>query len=357
MSENNRTVGLLINPKAGYGIRMNRPGSDTVKNFSPEKSETVARAISFLRKFRDENLLFVTAGYYMGEFELKAAGISSYVNVYHPKKVSDREDTLNFVRAVNKENVGLLLFFGGDGTAYDISSVVRKDLPVLGIPSGVKMYSSVFAIDLEHAQDTFSRWLSERMEFTVADIVDADEEAIMEDRFSLNVRGALLIPASDNIVMGSKREYQHADVSGIVEYIIEKMEPNRSYFIGSGSTCKSILRQLGIITPFYGVDIIKGGKLIRSNADAKFLSRYSSRERTSLILSPIGGQGFLVGRGNRQIDDSILKNIRNEDIVIISSPEKIVDLKHLYIDSRIWKPSYVRVLYDYGRFRIVKVKR
>lgn len=350
-----KKVGFLVNPKSGYGIQLNRPGSDLIEDYDPEKSKAAIIAGEFIREFKNVDVHFLTAAGYMGAGVLKSAGVQSVDVIHTPSSIPERADTLSFISELNRHEPDLLIFFGGDGTAVDIYSALAEDIPVIGIPSGVKMHSSVFAITAEHGHSIFRDWLSGAMDYGMADVVDADEKAMMEGINVFEVKGALLVPKSNHMLLTSKREYESTDIMGAVEYIIEKMEKDVSYIIGSGSTCKAIVSELGFKTPFYGNDVVLNGKLVAENADSKFLSEYSAGNRTCLILTPIGGQGFLVGRGNRQIDDSVLRNINAEDITVIASAEKIRDLKGLIVDSGIWRKEWLKVMYDYGRFRMMKV--
>ncbi len=291
----------------------------------------------------------------MGEDSLKGAGISPVTAFQAAGGRTTSEDTVECVRQLNRCGLDILVFFGGDGTAADVSSAILPDLPVIGIPAGVKMHSPVFAQSLEHARRMFKEWLSDGFEYRRLDVVDAEEKAMMEGKQLLEVKGALLVPASSHMMIEAKREYESTDIMGAVEYIIEKMEPGTSYIISTGSTCKAIVSELGFETPYYGVDVVRDRELIRENADSGFLSEYSAANRCILVLTPIGGQGFIIGRGNRQIDDSVLKNIKQEDIIVVSSVEKLLDLEFLAIDSGVWGNDYIRVLYDYGRFRLMRV--
>ncbi len=351
-----RKVGFLINPKSGYGISLNRPGSDLVGDYDPENSHSCRIASGFMRKFGNPDVEFLTASGHMGEMILLEAGMPHVRVVLRAGEPTSREDTLEFIRRLNGLEPDLLLFFGGDGTAADISSVISDDIPVIGIPSGVKMHSSVFAATPDHGRKIFSEWLSDAIEYETADVVDADEQAMVNGRNVFSVKGKLKVPVSPHMMLSSKREYESTDIMGAVEYIIERMEDGISYFIGSGSTCKAIVSELGFRTPFYGVDVIRDGKLIAENAGRGFLSSHASENRVKVILTPIGGQGFVVGRGNRQIDDTVLRSIDPDDITVIASAVKLTDMRSIVIDSEVWKPKWLKVIYDYGRFRMMRVE-
>lgn len=357
MGTEERRIGLLVNPKAGCGVESNTPGSDLIEYFEPATSQTVRTAIEFLRDIKGEDLVFITAEKYMGQVSLEKAGITEFRIIQENDGNTSREDTVEFVKSLNETNPEIVVFFGGDGTAADICSVLRDDIPVIGVPAGVKMHSSVFAISPQHALDTLGDFLAGGVDTEMADVVDVDEESMLKGIYQLDIKGSLRVPVSRHIILSSKREYESTDVMGAVEYVLEKMSDDTSYIIGSGSTCKIILRELGFVTSFYGIDILKNGKLVAENADRKLLREYVKENKSVLILTPIGGQGFLIGRGNRQIDDSILSHLDPENLIVISSIEKISDLKCLILESEVFKPDYIRVLYDYGRFRVIKVER
>lgn len=355
MSSTTRKVGLLINPKSGYGISLNLPGSDNIEEYNPEKSHSVKIAEKFLKQCVNKNINFITAGSYMGEETLRKSGIESYEVIYEPGKIPSREDTIHFLDKLNNSHPDILLYFGGDGTSADISSALDSEIPVIGIPAGVKMHSSVFSITPEHGLRLFMDWLSGTMEYENCDVVDIDEQLLVNGEISYSVKGALKVPVSVHMLLSSKREYSSTDVMGAVEYILENMEKDVNYFIGSGSTCKYITSELGFKTPFYGIDIIRNRKLLKENADRNILLKESSIRRSVLILTPIGGQGYVVGRGNRQIDKSVLNNISFFDIIIIASSEKLNDLDFIVMDSSPYDQNWIRVIYDYGRFKLMKV--
>ena len=85
------------------------------------------------------------------------------------------QDTKNAVRQFLAEGVDLILFCGGDGTARDVFDIAGRNVPVLGIPAGVKMYSAVFAIDPVTAAEIVAGYQTKSLRDS--EVIDVDEEA------------------------------------------------------------------------------------------------------------------------------------------------------------------------------------
>lgn len=351
-------VGFFVNPLAGYGGTINHKGSDGLTLHRVEESISVNKARKFLGRLDTEHLYFIVPSGVMGAELLENMGIRKYTVIYDAPNITTARNSMEFVERLGEYNIDILIFVGGDGTARDVLSSLTKDIPVLGIPSGVKMYSSVFAINVEQA----AKFVNESsptgsFEITKGEVVDIDEDKYRSGILELELFGEMTIPVSERIIGVSKAEYRESSVNGIVEYIIEKMEEDRFYIVGPGSTCKSILKEIGYHTNVLGFDLIRNKKLVEEDMGERMIYDYASKSATTLIISPIGGQGFVLGRGNKQISPRVLEKIGIENLTIVASPQKIENLKKLYIDietnAKIRIPSYVKVLYGYGRFRLL----
>ena len=348
-------VGLFINPIAGCGQFLNLKGSDSLTLSMCPRSISFEKAVEFLTEVRDTEAFYYTASGYMGEDALKTAGVVRYKVIYNFTGDSTRLDTAGFLQSLEHTDAELLVFFGGDGTARDIvDSGYSK--PVLGVPLGTKMFSSVFAISVVRAAQVFIDLAKGKSgDYTRADVIDMDEASYALGSMDLSTYGSILIPRSEYIMSESKAEYPATSAESIAQYIIDRMEPGVNYVVGPGSTCKKINSLLNLESSLLGFDLIRDKALMKQDLSESEIFALTD-ERTVVILSPIGGQGFLIGRGNKQLTGRIVSRVGFDNIIVVSSEEKLRSLRGLYLDLNnltVEKPKFVRVLFSYGRFKMM----
>ncbi|KAA8923062.1 MAG: hypothetical protein F6Q11_01930 [Thermoplasma sp.] len=318
---------------------------------NPQESVSISRAMDFLRRLDFSKFYFLVPSGYMGEREI--LGLTDRYRVtYRSGWPTTREDTMGFLK--NIDDAEILVFAGGDGTARDVLSAGIR-IPVIGIPAGVKMYSSVFAISPAHAADSLNSISKANLRTADAEVMDIDEDLYRKGVLSARPYGYLKVPVLNDMVMYSKAEYDLGGVEDIAEYIIEHMDDGY-YVVGPGNTCKTIETEMGINTNPLGFDILKNRKLLKEDAAEEDIY-LACRDGCRIIISPIGGQNFLIGRGNKQISSRVLKMIGAEDVIIVASPSKAENIRVLYVDSDVnpWQSGYARVLYGYGKYKIVPV--
>lgn len=350
----------MVNPLAGYGGKLNYKGSDGLTLPSLEESVSIKRAFVFLSQLDASGIKFFVPSGPMGSDVLDSARISNYRVIYDPESPTTSQDTKEFVKLATEHRIDLFLFVGGDGTARDIMSSIDPKIPVVGIPAGVKMYSSVFAVNISRAAEFVNSCsVSKTFEKEMGEVVDIDEEQYRKGILRSKLFGQLLIPVNENIIGVSKAEYEDSGKEGIAEYLIENMDDATYYIIGPGSTCKFIMEELGLKTNILGFDILKGKKLVAEDAGESEIFGYVSESESRLVISPIGGQGFVIGRGNKQLSARVLRRIGMKNVIVVSTHEKLMSLKKLYMDldekDTISIPSYIKVLYGYGRYRLIPV--
>lgn len=355
-------IGFFINPLAGYGITSNAKGSDDLIMRDYGESRSVVKGKRFLEGIVKSGIDFFVPSGIMGAETLEEAGISHYEVIYEPAERTSAKDTMRLVERFCEIGVDLIVFVGGDGTARDILSARRCNTPVLGIPAGMKMYSSLFCISVRSGIDLVKQLSDEGInETSMAEVVDIDEEKFRKGELDISLYGEVEVPVTPLVVSESKSEYSNVDVSGVSEYIQEKMKDGVYYIVGPGSTCKSVLPESVGSTNLLGFDIILNRSLIAQDADEKTMLHFLGEGRCVLIISPIGGQNFLLGRGNRQITRRIVQGIGWDNIWVISSQEKLNGIANLYVDidnsQEVKIPGFIKVLYGYGRFKMIRVKR
>lgn len=350
-------IAFVINPYAGMGLKYRMKGSDSIRKDSPPESYALTRAREFLMELDEGIELFTSTGT-MGEEAFKYLPSLSFKKIIDPHPPYSADDTVNFARLASGF-CDLIIFVGGDGTARDVVNGNTEGKPILGIPSGMKMYSSVFASSPESAARLVNRvYRSDEIKTAIAEVIDLDEALFQKGEMQMRKYADVVIPVGDEIVSDPKNVYASQDTELIADYVIDTMDDSY-YIIGTGTTCKMILEKLGYETNPLAVYVLKGKKLIAEDIYAEDFIRVYNGGKVKLVISPTGGQGFLFGRGNRQLTIDLLKLVNKEDIIVLSSTQKINDLEVLRVDlpgfSEYYNSGYIRVLVGYSDYKIVKL--
>lgn len=348
-------AGFIINPVAGSGIFHKRNGSDVLND--RKCGYSIVRATEFLDEL-DRDIFFVTASGEMGENILKESGFENLEICHKTSSPSTARDTVEFVQE-SRGKIDVLIFVGGDGTARDISSA-SPDVPVIAIPSGMKMYSSVFSHTPRDAASRLESFLS-KSNYYIADAIveDADEERMKSGELVLNRYGTLKV-----VSLGAKYEdpkivRNEWSSDSIIEFLIDTMDDSY-YIIGTGGTCKSLMERIGLDTSIFEVDLIRNRQLVKSNVFPEDLRAILNENiPVKIVVSPYGGSGYFLGRGNRQISAEVVMKAGKRNIIILSSPEKLRTIKTLRYDleglPENFFGKYVRVLTGYGTYSMVPV--
>ena len=375
-------IGLIINPIAGMGGKVALKGTDGVveeavkRGARPIAAELVRLFLSELSHYEEaRGVRFITGPGPLGEDVLREFNFS-YEVIRHREigfrevegvKLPDTtsEDTKELARRMVGK-VELLLFAGGDGTARDVVEAVDEKLPILGIPTGVKMYSGVFATSPEDAARLLVEFLRGRARLEEREVRDIDEEAYRHDEIKARTYGRALVPVVETLVQGSKEGVpldEEEELEAIAEALAEEiLENDGVYFLGSGSTIKRIKEMLGIDGTLLGVDVVevRDGKarLLVKDATEKDLLRFVDRN-PKIVVTVIGGLNFLFGRGNQQFSAEVLRRVPKESIMVVATPSKIAGgIIRAYtgdreVDERL--RGYIRVRVSPWREKMVKV--
>ena len=331
-------IGLLINPVAGMGGSVGLKGTDgkvveaRERGAVPHAQDRAAITFALLKNIPD--LTFLSCSGEMGEDVLRQCGISRYRIVYTARGESTAEDTKEAVRAFVAGGADIILFCGGDGTARDVFAAAGRDVPVLGIPAGVKMYSAVFAVDPAAAAGI----LAGPYDIVDGDVVDVDEEAYRAGTLSTRLYGIARVPARAGMTQPAKQVFEEADEDRakeeIARFMVEVMLPDTLYIIGAGTTTEAIARRFGVPKTLLGVDAILNGKIIAADADEKTLLTLTGKyPGARIVVSPIGAQGFILGRGSQQISAAVVRRVGIDRVIVVATPHKLRETPALYVDS------------------------
>jgi predicted polyphosphate/ATP-dependent NAD kinase len=334
-----KRMGFVVNPYAGMGGAVGLKGTDNCVEEARALGAlpvSPSRALRFLSHIERKDLFFLTAGQGMGEDELKEAGITSYQVIYTPDSVqTDPEDTREACRLMIREGVDLILFCGGDGTARDVYSIVGLNKPILGIPAGVKIYSGVFATTPEAAAAVLLRLESACL--TCAEVLDVNEEQYRAGVLTTSLYGIAQVPFIPNLCQSGKlagfgdETMAYADIARFIRGI---MCQDTLYLLGAGSTTGAILSCMHLPYTLLGIDAVYQGRLIASDVNEQgILDLLNTYGKVKIIISPIGAQGFILGRGNQQISSRVLEKTGIDALIVIATPAKLQQTPVLYLDT------------------------
>ncbi len=360
-------LGLIVNPIAGLGGAVALKGTDSPATLRealrrgavPQAPERAGAALAaFLRTAGDGVELLAGAGE-MGESAARGAGMPPARIIGDARAATTAADTRHAARAMRADNVALLLFAGGDGTARDICEAIGEDVPAIGIPAGVKMHSGVYAASPRAAGDLAARFLRERLAVRPVEVMDIDEEAYRAGEVSARLFGTLAVPFDRALLQGVKIGRVNSDaraLAGIAAEVAERLRPGQVGVLGPGTTTRAIAQALGVAKTLLGVDIIRDGRLLRADADAAAVRQAVAAHEAMLVVSPIGGQGHVFGRGNQQIGPEVLRRVGRAGVLIAATPEKLASLQgrplcadtgDAALDAAL--AGYVRVITGYRR--------
>lgn len=330
-----KRVGLIVNPVAGMGGRVALKGSDGPEVLAraralgavPTAPARAVQAIAGLRPLGDRLEVLVAPGP-MGEEEVLAAGLTATVVGTLSPGETTAEDTRKAARAMRDRGVDLVLFAGGDGTARDVFDAVGTDAVTLGIPAGVKIHSAVYAASPAAAGELARLFLEGRVRRLVElEVMDIDETAFRQGEVRARLYGYLKVPDERRLTQGAKTGSTAGDelaARGIADAVVEQMRPGRLYLIGSGTTTRAVMRRLHLPNTLLGIDAVRDGRLVAADAaEADLLTLLDDRAPATIVVTPIGGQGYLLGRGNQQLSPAVLRRVGPENLQVIATKSKV----------------------------------
>ncbi|MFC4360004.1 ATP-NAD kinase family protein [Halobium salinum] len=369
-------IGFVLNPVAGMGGRVGLKGTDgkvaeaRERGAAPRAPDRARRALDALSDAAP-GVTLLTYGDPMGEAEARAAGFDPQV-VGDPS-LEDGEtsaaDTRAAVERFADAGVDLVLFVGGDGTAADVADALdatgaEGEVPVLGVPAGVKVYSSVFAVSPEDAGEvaaTFDRTESR-------EVMDIDEDEYRSGEVHPELRAVVRVPVADDLQ--SSKQLGGGTVEALAKGVADAVEPGVTYVLGPGSTVGAVKAELGFEGSPLGVDVWRvvpesdedsgadesegrsrrGELLVRDGSETEILDALG--DRNVIVVSPIGGQGFVFGRGNPQLSPAV---IRRCDVEVVASRAKLDGLDSLRVDTD--DPELDAALRGWTKVRVGRFER
>jgi predicted polyphosphate/ATP-dependent NAD kinase len=368
-----KKLGLVVNPIAGMGGKVGLKGTDGLDTLQrakalgakPMASQRAIEMLSELWKLQ-KNIQIYTAPKTMGEDEAKKVGYKPFVIGKPTGKMTSAKETIKTCKMLLQEDVDLLVFCGGDGTAFDVYKAIDQKLPAIGIPTGVKMFSAVFALTPKVGAKIIDDYLRGNLGLKEAEVLDINEDAYRQGILAPTLIGYLQVPSQPILIQGSKAATlgdptERNNQEAIGRQIVKEMKSGYIYVLGPGTTIRAIATVLGLKKTLLGIDLYYQEKIIKYDVNEKEILSHIKDGKTKLIISPIGRQGFILGRGNLQLSPKVLTKISKKNIIIVATKHKLAGLKQLIVDTgdeNLNKKlrGYWRVTIDYNEEKIVKVE-
>ncbi|MHA2342019.1 MAG: ATP-NAD kinase family protein [Candidatus Hodarchaeales archaeon] len=384
-----KRIGFIINPIAGMGGKVALKGTDGDEILQEAIKRgatpiTIPKAKFFFEGIinlaLNEEIEFILPQGEMGEKlfnenPVLAEKIQRRILSQIPiKTITTSIDTNRVAKELKGLKVDLIIFVGGDGTAQDIFTAIGSKTPILGIPSGVKIHSGVFAQSTSKAIEIVKKFVNNQVEFTEVEIIDLDEDAFRKGILNTRLYGIGLVPQIPSLMQLTKSSTIYTDqekdnIQGIIRTLRKEISQNTLYLLGSGSTIKDIAQAFGneiyLNKTLLGIDIVYHNNLIKSDVSEReilyTLDLYPEIQK-KLLITPIGGQGFILGRGNQQLSPNVIEKIGCSAIQVIATKSKIENLQKRVLHIDTGDPDldkqltgYQKVLVDYNEYWMIMV--
>lgn len=328
-------LGLIVNPIAGMGGAAGLKGTDgelaakaQALGVAPLASRRAAAALAQLADLGDQLQVFTCSGT-MGAEAARANGLPARLASIVQDGPTRAADTKVAASRILRQRPDLLLFAGGDGTARDLLEVLGQRSPMLGVPCGVKMHSAVFAATPRAAGEVVRRYL-----------LAADRSALLRDaeildrettsgRMSPKLYGMARTPCLSFLVPGAKsssRPSEQTALQSAVRKAVELAGDKRIAFVGPGSTMQLVKRGIGFMGTPLGVDAAAEGRCLAKDLGERGILGLLRSRPARILLSVVGGQGFLFGRGNQQFTPRVIRAVGLDQIFVVASLEKLAAL-------------------------------
>ncbi|MDP7591454.1 MAG: ATP-NAD kinase family protein [Litorilituus sp.] len=350
-------LGLIINPIAGLGGSVALKGSDDMTlhalalGAKPKANVRAKTALSVLKPYQDDITIYTVNGQ-MGQECAQQLGFKVELSFHTPEADTKAEDTEQAVVALLSDNVDIILFAGGDGTARNIAYAVEQfalanacaQIPVLGIPAGCKIHSGVYAITPTAAGRVVELMVTKQLvTLTEGDVMDIDESLFRQGIVKAKRFGEMQIPSELRFVQAVKSGGKESDelvLQDIAEDIIDHMREHDEhlFIIGSGSTTAFLMAELSLPNTLLGVDLVQDETLVDTDVTEaqlwqQLVQAEATQQRVHLVITLIGGQGHIFGRGNQQLSPRVIRYIIGQEggkinISIIATKSKLTQLNN-----------------------------
>jgi len=373
-------VGIIVNPDAGLGGRLGFKGSDgraeearsagAQDRAGPRMEQCFNKFVELLASGLNRTKTTPEIITWSGRMGGSWLNENKFTSIGNSPDKTTADDTAKLVGELLDNNVDIILYAGGDGTTRDIvNTLAGNQTPILGVPGGVKMHSGCFATTPNAAAEVLLSFLQGDLRSSITEVMDLDEEIYLKGQWKVRMYGEALTPASPRYMQGSKQQVERASegeiIQGLANHISDLINNDEQLMIifGSGGTINRIGTHLDLDLTLLGIDIYHEGKTFADLNEQQLLEKIKPHQGNKLLLlSPMGGQGFLIGRGNLQLSPNVLRAIGHDSILGVATPSKLIGLNFLRIDTgdpeldlTFQQKKFIKLLQGYRTTRVIRV--
>jgi|TARA_B110000444_G_scaffold109007_1_gene102929 predicted polyphosphate/ATP-dependent NAD kinase len=388
-------IGIVVNPDAGLGGRLGFKGSDgraeearaagAEDRAGPRMQlclEHLDQLLSSSLNRTKTTMTLVGLSGRMGDSWYYAESVSTYAEcIGVTPEETNQQDTMDLVQRLIDANVDAILYAGGDGTTRDIVTILEQQgeqaqkIPLIGVPGGVKMHSGCFATTPKAAAEVTLAFAMGDLRTAITEVMDLDEEIYQEGVWKVRMYGEAWTPSSPRFMQGAKEQVERASEEDTIEglahhvQVLLEDEPDLMVIWGSGGTLRRMGEHVKQELTLLGIDIFHGDTLHSDLNESELLKLISAHKGTDgeakpllLLLSPMGGQGFLIGRGNLQLSPDVLRMVGHDNILGVATPSKLIGLDAVRIDTgdstlddAFQNKRFIKILQGFRTTRLIRV--
>ena len=394
-------IGIVVNPDAGLGGRLGFKGSDgraaeaRAAGAEDRAGPRMTLALDSLQTLLSSSLnrsdaaieCFGWNGRMGGSWVPETQNNMTFTSIGETPKETSVADTEKLVTALINTEVEAILYAGGDGTTRDIANTLEKigkdaqEIPLIGVPGGVKMHSGCFATTPKAAAEVTLAFMIGDLRCAITEVMDLDEEIYQEGVWKVRMYGEAWTPSSPRFMQGAKEQVERTSeadtIEGLAQHVKSLLSSENDLMVvwGSGGTLRRMGDFCGHQLTLLGIDIL--GPLV--NGERKLYSDLNEQQLLDilsshvdengnprprlLLLSPMGGQGFLIGRGNLQLSPDVLRMIGIDNILGVATPAKLIGLNAVRIDTGeveldqvFQKKRFMKILQGFRTTRLIRVE-
>ena len=373
-------VGIIVNPDAGLGGKLGFKGSDgraeearaagAQDRAGPRMEQCINKFTELLASGLNRTKATPEIITWSGRMGSSWLGENKFTSIGQSPEKTTADDTSKLITGLLENKVDIILYAGGDGTTRDIVNALDgHKTPIICVPGGVKMHSGCFATTPNAAAEVLLSFLQGDLLSSITEVMDLDEEIYLKGQWKVRMYGEAWTPANPRFMQGSKQQVERASeeeiIEGLANHISDIISNDEQIMIiwGSGGTINRMGQHLGFELTLLGIDIYHKGEIFRDLNEQQLLEMLEPHEGNKLLLlSPMGGQGFLIGRGNLQLSPNVLRAIGHDSILGVATPSKLIGLSFLRIDTgdpeldlTFQKKKFIKLLQGYRTTRVIRV--